>query len=694
MDDYIKLIIFNIIIISLPFLFKKNIVLFYVFLLIFLLMFILTYMMILKNKLIEGNYQEELFESLDSVDSNKLLLRLPLDKISLILETMLEKLSGSKIENQNKCKGEFIINKLTNKTCGDGFNERVYKILDPGDGDCLHSELYKEKTPLKFCGYGEKCEKDLDCKSNRCNDGLCDFELDCSETMLSGCKYDSCLALNNDLDKDLYFWSDNKCNANPCNKNDFKMCDEGGCNDLSYRFKYDKETKQCNEIINGSGESTTEPESMNEIYQRYTEEGGHDEICGGPNTGVESCDIGSDLQPRYYCADGYWNGEGEERGSKETCISCPDHSHGNNCASCVANAKDESGECVCKVGYSGHMCETDACKDYCENNGTCVRGVPSPTCECINGYTGPKCDTPPDLCLYPDTINCGVHGSCSSGLCRCVDGYTGALCDTPPDPCLYPSPTALCGVHGSCSSGLCKCVNGYSGPKCDTPPDPCLYPDTIDCGDNGRCDDGFCACGDGYTGALCDTPPDPCLYPDTINCGVHGSCSSGLCRCVDGYSGPKCETAPDPCLYPSTTALCGDYGSCHNGVCECYPGHTGEKCEILLHWEDFDSWDRECDTSCAHEEWELADDHSTNVRTRVYRCEDDNGGVFTGMCEGPSPSEVLACAPRSRCNQTAAVERQFASMLGPNLARSAGQQGSQQSDDHYLYAAQEYYGGR
>ena len=319
MDDYIKLIIFNIIIISLSFLFKKNIVLFYVFLLIFLLMFILTYMMILKNKLIEGNYQEELFESLDSVDSNKLLLRLPLDKISLILETMLEKLSGSKIENQNKCKGEFIINKLTNKTCGDGFNERVYKILDPGDGDCLHSELYKEKTPLKFCGYGEKCEKDLDCKSNRCNDGLCDFELDCSETMLSGCKYDSCLALNNDLDKDLYFWSDNKCNVNPCNKHSFKMCDEGGCNDLSYRFKYDKKTEQCNEIINGSGESTTDPMSMNEIYQRYTKTGGHEEICGDLNPGVESCSVGADLQPRYYCKDEYSNGLEGINGSSVEC---------------------------------------------------------------------------------------------------------------------------------------------------------------------------------------------------------------------------------------------------------------------------------------------------------------------------------------------------------------------------------------
>ena len=384
MDDYIKLIIFNIIIISLSFIFKKNIV----FLLMFSLMFILTYMVILKNKLIEGNYQEELFESLDSVDSNKLLLRLPLDKISLILETMLEKLSGSKIENQNKCKGEFIINKLTKKTCGDGFNERVYKILDPGGGDCLHSELYKEKTPLKFCGYGEKCEKDLDCKSNRCNDGLCDFELDCSETMLSGCKYDSCLALNNDLDKDLYFWSDNKCNANPCNKNDFKMCDEGGCNDLSYRFKYDKKTKQCNEIVNEQGESTTEPESMNEIYQRYTEAGGHAKICGGENKSAHTtCEVGSDLQPRYYCVDGYSNGEGEERGSKEPCKPCTIGYHGPDCNTRLP----------CRVGDGGALNEVISCR----NGGKATGVTDACGCDCAaTGYSGSYCETrlPPITC--------------------------------------------------------------------------------------------------------------------------------------------------------------------------------------------------------------------------------------------------------------------------------------------------------
>ena len=58
---------------------------------------------------------------------------------------------------------------------------------------------------------------------------------------------------------------------------------------------------------------------MNEIYQRYTEAGGHDEICGDLNPGVGSCSVGADLQPRYYCADGYSNGLEGSPGSSVEC---------------------------------------------------------------------------------------------------------------------------------------------------------------------------------------------------------------------------------------------------------------------------------------------------------------------------------------------------------------------------------------
>ena len=287
------------------------------------MLIMLSYEMLLKNKLIEGNYQEELYKSLDNLDYNRPTLELPLDKMTLIMEKILEKITGDGgFKKGKECKGEFVINKLTNKTCGDGFNERVYKILDRGDGDCLHSELYKEKLPLKPCEYAEKCEKDLDCKSNKCNDGFCDFKLDCSETMLSGCDYDSCLALNDGLDKDLYYWKDNKCNVNPCNENTYQMCDEGGCNDLSYRFKYDTEKKQCKEIINKQGESNTEPTSMAKIYQEYVDQGGYESVCKDVDSDKETCEVGADLQPRYYCKEGYVKGNDGIDGDSNHCISC------------------------------------------------------------------------------------------------------------------------------------------------------------------------------------------------------------------------------------------------------------------------------------------------------------------------------------------------------------------------------------
>jgi len=351
MNDYIKLIIFNVIMIFLSFSFKKYIIIFYV----FLLLFMLSYEMILKNKIIEGNFQEELFKSLDNLDYNKPTLKLPIKKMTLILEKMLEKISGGDIfKEQNKCKGEFVINKLINKTCGDGFNERVYKILDKGDGDCLHSELYKEKVPLRPCGYAEKCVKDLDCTSNRCNEGLCDFELECNETMLSGCSYDSCMALNNDLDKSLYYWHENKCQANPCNEHTYSLCDEGGCNDLSYRFKYDTETKQCKEIINEQGESNTEPTSMENTYQQYLDEGGYNNVCKDVDSDKETCEVGVDLQPRYYCKGEYVKSNDGINGDSNHCFNVDELN--SLPAPAPASVEGETSMLMCKSNKGAIIC--------------------------------------------------------------------------------------------------------------------------------------------------------------------------------------------------------------------------------------------------------------------------------------------------------------------------------------------------
>ena len=248
MNNNLLLILFNTIIIYISFIYKKNITYYYI--IIFVLL--ITYFIYLKSKVIEGNIQEDLFRSFNEYESNIPKTELPLKKISTILELMLEKLTGDKTV-KDKCEGEFVINKLTNKECGDGFNERIYKITKEGE-DCLHSDLYKEKVPLRFCRYNEKCDKDLDCINNSCVNNLCSSELSCSKDMLSSCNFNSCLELNQGLDNPLYYFDDNECKVNPCNENTYTLCSEGGCNNLSYKYKYNTGRSICEKVVEDTDE--------------------------------------------------------------------------------------------------------------------------------------------------------------------------------------------------------------------------------------------------------------------------------------------------------------------------------------------------------------------------------------------------------------------------------------------------------
>jgi hypothetical protein len=341
MDDYFKLIIFNVIVILLSYTFKKHIIIFYI--VIFSLM--MLYMLILKNKLIEGQYgnmQENIYKSFNEFKSEESTgIELPLGKISKILEKMLEKMSGEKI-SENKCRGEFVVNKLTDKTCGEGFNERVYNIIDKGDGDCLHSNLYKEKVPLRSCKYNEKCTSDLDCKKGRCVDNLCTHGLDCNASILSGCDRDSCLALNSGLDRDIYYYTDNECNVDPCNENTYQLCDEGGCGSLSYKFKYNTDRSICEKVVEDVDDTGLRIGSYLNIVNRFKsivgEEGSEKDICVDQGNKGD-CTVGADLQPRYYCNDGYQNMPGENdsaRGGPNECEECPSNTAGTGgtCRQC------------------------------------------------------------------------------------------------------------------------------------------------------------------------------------------------------------------------------------------------------------------------------------------------------------------------------------------------------------------------
>ena len=308
MYDYLKLIIFNIIIIFLSFTFKKHIIIFYP----FLLLFMLSYETTLKNKLVEGNIQDDLYKSLSNFKEKEEKMDLPLGKIEKILEKMLEKFSGTKMTDDNKCQGEFYINKLTNKECGEGFNERLYKIIDEGDGNCLHSELYKEKVPLPSCKFNEECESDLDCESNNCSEGRCIDKLDCNENMLSGCNRRSCLALNSGLDRDIYYYQNNECKVDPCNEQNYRMCDESGCNSLSYRYRFNDTRGICEQIVQEVDNTGLTTGSYMSLISGFGDKGcnkNNPEDCSGvcsefdPDT-TENCTIGGTIdnpEPNYIC---------------------------------------------------------------------------------------------------------------------------------------------------------------------------------------------------------------------------------------------------------------------------------------------------------------------------------------------------------------------------------------------------------
>ena len=117
--------------------------------------------------------------------------------------------------------------------------------------------------------------------------------------------------------------------------------------------------------------------------------------------------------------------------------------------------------------------DIDDCVNHtCANGGSCVDGINNYSCNCIAGYTGPRCQTGrlansspllakklcftrfDDVAFYAvfvesasipahfffyadidDCVNrtCDNGGSCVDGvntyLCNCVAGYTGAHCE-------------------------------------------------------------------------------------------------------------------------------------------------------------------------------------------------------------------------------------------------------------------------
>ncbi|KAK2152085.1 hypothetical protein LSH36_340g06031 [Paralvinella palmiformis] len=271
---------------------------------------------------------------------------------------------------------------------------------------------------------------------------------------------------------------------------------------------------------------------------------------------------------------------------------------------------------TCHNEINGYICE---CKkgfaDPCMNYGICnVSPVPGgqPTCYCLQGFTGQRCETNLNECLS----NPCVRGRCYDGdnkyMCMCNDGYTGINCETLIDPC-EPNP---CKNNGyCCRSGKtwcarqlpvwyfeCYCPNGFTGKLCERRLDPCY---SNPCLNSGMCSpdgEGYvCTCPVTYSGLRCEMPSPcasaPCLFGGTCLdefCEQYLPCTGMPClhggRCIDNggryscicpfdYTGQNCEI-----FMPCASLPCKNNGSCIVGgnsfFCSCAAGFTGPTCEI------------------------------------------------------------------------------------------------------------------
>uniref|UniRef100_A0A8C3TFR0 Neurogenic locus notch homolog protein 1 n=1 Tax=Chelydra serpentina TaxID=8475 RepID=A0A8C3TFR0_CHESE len=282
----------------------------------------------------------------------------------------------------------------------------------------------------------------------------------------------------------------------------------------------------------------------------------------------------------------------------DACISNPCN-EGSNCDTNPVNGK---AICTCPSGYTGPACNQDidecslgkrrGCQLWgsflrksnpCEHAGKCINTQGSFQCQCLQGYSGPRCEIDVNECL---SNPCQNDATCLDQIgefqCICMPGFNGHLCQYDIDECA----STPCKNGAKCIDGpntyTCECTEGFAGAHCEIDknecdPDPCHY---------GTCRDGIaaftCLCQPGYTGHLCDININECQSQPCKNGGTCQDRNNAYnCLCLKGTTGPNCEINLDDCA----SNPC-DYGKCLDKIngyeCTCEPGYTGRMCNINI----------------------------------------------------------------------------------------------------------------
>lgn len=275
--------------------------------------------------------------------------------------------------------------------------------------------------------------------------------------------------------------------------------------------------------------------------------------------------------------------------------------------------QDHYGEhCVCPEGFTGVTCEVEESvqcgKGVCFNGAECVQTVSldgstifNEFCRCPQdhdqSYAGKFCEHESTVfCPTPDGHDksqyfCANGGECPSEphlSCNCLDGYSGPKCEVSPDARIHDECDLDCKNGGECFFGQSPIIDEYEKD---------LYMDGLDF----LLDNKHCRCPPGYVGLRCEIRYEKC--GENEHYCLHGSgcvsdndmwtcdCESASTLLSTAYAGEYCEhAATEFCEGPGAhqRSFCTNHGTCLGEIgpavdhvgCKCHEGWTGEYCEF------------------------------------------------------------------------------------------------------------------